>query len=511
MSKNEGNKKLRKTRRRRIILIAALVLIIAAAACRTVSNEEARAVLEKQSVSAELVNKNYDSTDVALVRSSKENAADITDAEVRQMVREAVALAGGLDGIVSDGDFVVLKPNLIAAKSYAGSMFSAMRDGDGYSDESRYLPQKVNGIATDYRIIKAVSELVRELNPSGRIYLMETSGWGNTPRNMEIVGWTKANLPEVDEILTFDETGGDYSNINTDDMVAVDLGDRKIFTDDVSTLTKGLYYIDKTYYSADVVISLPVLKSHMNAAVTGAVKNVAIGTAPILVYSTGSGTPYLNRMSIDHGWESINKFIHDFYLVKPVDFVVTDGLQGTENGPVAMGARSLEDAQKNMRLILAGSDAVAVDTIHSYIIGMDAQKVDYLHTLAADNAGIADPSRINVVGNASVAEVKKPFGVPGFPMTLMYPEPRHKNYEDFTAPVVSVENFAKQGGTIKADIKSDKDLIKIDVFIDGKLAGSSKGQGMSVKLDYSDQKLLNASKVEIQAYDKYLNSSRITL
>ncbi len=448
----------------------------------------------------------HETADVALIRSAKQNAADITEEEVRSMVREAVKLAGGLESIVKDGDFVVLKPNLIAAKHFAGGRFDMMREGDDYTG-GKMLKKTANGISTDYRITKVVAEMVRELNPSGKIYIMESSGWGSTEKNMQLLGYTKENFPVVDKIISMDKVGGEYSSVDSDDLVALDLGNKKLYKDGRKhkKYTKGLFYMSKVYHSADVVIDLPVLKSHLNAGFTGAVKNVAIGTAPVTVYGN-EGT--LDRFLISHSWGPLNKFIHDFYLTKPVDFVITDGLQGTENGPMAFASESLEEAQKNMRLILAGKDALAVDVIHAYTVGIDPQRVDYLTLLANDKVGIIDPAKINVVGNARVDEVKKPFGLPGAPYSIFYPGPKKKKYKDFEAPEVNVQNAKLNNNTLTADLTSNEPVIKLDMYIDGKFAKTVSKSGTSIKLNFSDNHLSADSKIEVLAYDRFLNCSK---
>lgn len=499
------NEKKKKPIYKRWTLYIFLILIVGVFAYRSFFGGDDRASLVKEVTMAEIETRTDATTDVALVRSSQKDAKDITEEEVRDMVREAVGLAGGLEDIVSDGDFVVLKPNLIGAKHFAGGRFAMFSEGNDYV-EDKILEKTVNGISTDIRIIKAAVELVRELNPSGKVYIMETSGWGDTRKNMELMGWTKENIPGVDEILTFDDAGGDYNNLNMDDFVAVDLGDKKLYTEDMDNITKGLYFIEKTYYSADVVIDLPVLKSHVNAAMTGAIKNVAIGTPPVKIYGQ-EGT--LNRMYISHAWDGLNKFIHDYYMIKPVDFVITDGLQGSENGPMAFGSESYEGALKNMRLILSGRDAVAVDTIHSYIIGMDPQQIDCLTLLAKDNMGIVDPAKINVLGNASVGDVKKVFGVPGFPYSTFFPEPQKRMYSDFEAPQISLESASLEDKSLKGKISSNEDLIKLAFYIDGEFSGSIAKTGQDLEFDFSDENLTATSSIEISGFDKYLNSSKV--
>lgn len=73
-----------------------------------------------------------------------------------------------------------------------------------------------------------------------------------------------------------------------------------------------------------------------------------------------------------------------------VDFVIMDGLQGFKNGPCAYyflghNKLSIADDQKNMRLILAGKDPVAVDAIESLRIGSGPTLVLHLVSLHNDD------------------------------------------------------------------------------------------------------------------------------
>jgi uncharacterized protein (DUF362 family) len=361
---------------------------------------------------------------VALVRSARSDASQITDEEVRQMVRDAVQLAGGLSSIVKDGQFVVIKPNLISARTLLGGIKSvvSMYIGDPYSERCQ-IPQKVSGLTVDWRVTKAMVELVRELNPSGKVYVMESSGDGHTATNFEVLGYTKENIPGVDEFIALDDTADKFRAVDSADLKAVDLGDKQL----CKKLPKFLhnkYYFDKTYFSAGVIISLACLKNHMNAAITGAIKNVGIGAMPGKIYGTTKKN--INRaMTISHSREPINNFIHDYYMARPVDFCLTDGLQGLAYGPQGQGASNYEEAKMNMRLILASRDPVAQDTVHAYIVGVDPEKVKYLRDLSQDGFGTTDSSRITVVGNARVDEVKKayPFSTKGF-LGVMFRTPR---------------------------------------------------------------------------------------
>ena len=84
------------------------------------------------------------------------------------MVCDAVEFTGGLSDIIEDGRFVVIKPNLVSTRTSLGT-FGALSlfFTDPYKDSSQ-VPQMVNGLTVDWRVTKAMVELVRELNPSAR-------------------------------------------------------------------------------------------------------------------------------------------------------------------------------------------------------------------------------------------------------------------------------------------------------------------------------------------------------
>jgi uncharacterized protein (DUF362 family) len=89
-----------------------------------------------------------------------------------------------------------------------------------------------------------------------------------------------------------------------------------------------------------------------------------------------------------------------------------DGLQGIEHGPLPVwddsGTYDYASSTKNMRLILAGRSAVAVDTIQALVMKCDPKKVPYLTRLDSDGLGTTDMAKITVVG-MQVSEVAKPF------------------------------------------------------------------------------------------------------
>lgn len=326
---------------------------------------------------------------VAMVQSSKSQAKDLTYDDVKHLVESAILQAGGL-GFIRDGQTVVLKPNLVTAYSDPNAMTLAN--------------PTTNGIATDWRIVKSVAEIVRASNPSCKILVMEGSSLP-TRKAYSMLGYTASNFgSSVDEFIALEGTScTDVSTVALEQRTAV---------------SGKKYWINSRYVNADVVISLPTMKTHYNAGITGAVKNLGLGTTPVGQFPSGTNSADScgrgqTASVIDHsGPEPLGAFIRDYYSLRPADFVVVDALQGLEHGPLpawdSTGSYDYVASQKNMRLILAGKNAVAVDTIQALVMKCDPKKVPHLTKLEADGLGTTDTSRIAVVGK-QVSEVATPF------------------------------------------------------------------------------------------------------
>jgi uncharacterized protein (DUF362 family) len=334
---------------------------------------------------------------VAMLQSTKANASDLSTSDVADLVGDAVNQAGGLD-FIKDGMTVVLKPNLVTA----------------YTDRYRMsaASQTVNGIATDWRVAKAVADLVRaKVGSTGKILVMEGSTMP-TPDAFKNLGYTKTNISAVDEFIALE--GSSCLDRTTTGLVQK------------AGKSGTEYWINKRYVEADIVISLPTMKTHQGAGITGGVKNLGIGVTPMGQYSllTDASATYdctrgqtAGANSIDHSTpETLGAFIRDYYSIRPADFVVMDGLQGIEHGPAPAFEAKPNDAgywdyascKKNMRLILAGRNAVAVDTVEALIMMCDPTKVPHLTMLEADGLGTADISQITVVGK-QIEQVATPF------------------------------------------------------------------------------------------------------
>jgi len=441
---------------------------------------------------------------VALVQSSKENAEDLNYEDIKSLVAEAVQYAGGLEDIIDDGDIVVLKPNLVCL---------------WINSTGEQLPPDANGITTDWRVIKATSELVRELNPNGKIYVMESSAFQVTRMAMDSLNYRKDFMPEVDDFICLEESGG-FEEWDSPKLVKITLPEGVgTYPDFMKPNKTPEFYMNKQYYEADVLICLPVLKNHHYTGLTGAIKCVGMGSSPPNIYGswetvTISGATskevverlesriQLNRSTkINHASLFLGMWLSDYYMCKPVDFVITDGLNGSQNGPdlpSTCKAGERVDNLMNMRLILAGKDALAVDVVHSLIIGLDPYLINHLVLLSNRNIGQVDPRYIRVAGNKKVQDVKKPF-------QLNYQRGFPKTYSDFDPPDMKVNALKFKDEKLYMSLEVSKETIKVGFSIDEHNIGQ-------VITDNFENIILDIGKTEqgehtvvINAYDRFLN------
>ncbi|MHC4426541.1 MAG: DUF362 domain-containing protein [Planctomycetota bacterium] len=126
------------------------------------------------------------------------------------------------------------------------------------------------------------------------------------------------------------------------------------------------------------VISLPVLKDHSFTKTTIAMKNM-FGIAPGKFYAGGWNKSKLHSPSTDRS-------VVDICLYKKPDLSVVDA-------SVALKGMHLAGRHKNIGLILAGFDPVAVDAVGSKLLGHNPKKLKYL-TMANGLLGTMDDIEI---------------------------------------------------------------------------------------------------------------------
>ncbi len=165
----------------------------------------------------------------------------LQDCDYYGAVVQAVESAGGLSSLISSDSRVVIKPNL-ARKEASGS-----------------------GAITDARVTEAVTKLVLDLNPASVVIAEGTA-----------VGYDDGALGtrEVFDLSGTSAVAGRLGvpcvYLNSDEAVPVEVPEPK-------ALDRIL--VARTIVESDVVISVPVLKTHPRVNATIALKNM-FGTLP---------------------------------------------------------------------------------------------------------------------------------------------------------------------------------------------------------------------------------------
>ena len=122
------------------------------------------------------------------------------------------------------------------------------------------------------------------------------------------------------------------------------------------------------------IISLPVLKNHSFTVTTVAMKNM-FGIAPAPFYR---GSWNKSKLHLP----STHKSVVDICLYKKPDLCVVDA-------SVALSGTHLSGTRRDLGLILASFDPVAVDAVGSVLLGHDPKSIQYL-TLADGLLGSLD-------------------------------------------------------------------------------------------------------------------------
>ncbi len=426
---------------------------------------------------------------VAIVQSSKAKAENLNYSDILAMVSNAIEQAGGFKGFITNGMTVVLKPNLVVRNDYTTPGWTGP-----------LIKTEVSGNCTDWRVTRAVVEIVRHFDPDGKVYVMEGSAQEPTKIVMEYLKYTPEFIPGVTEFIAIEQDSGGYRDVTSTNLVKKDLP---------NGLQAKTFYLNRRYYEADVLISLPCLKNHWNAAISGSIKNIGIGATPANIYGTHNGSGNNMRTSmVNHDTSALHKWIHDFYMCRPVNFAIMDALQGLQNGPtpsyeISKSSR-IEQDQKNMRLILASRDPIALDTIAALVMEWDPESVLHLKYLSDDRMGNLDTGNIIVAGK-EVDEVRKDFA--GVTPTAG----GGSKIADKTPPDLSIDKFSMEGNILHLSLKADQKTRKIQIYCDGALMLPL------ITHDFNDMSVslgkIAAGKHEIRvdAYDRFLNRTEKTL
>jgi len=153
----------------------------------------------------------------------------------------------------------------------------------------------------------------------------------------------------------------------------------------------GALYLPNTALGADLLVSMPKMKTHHWVGATLAMKNL-FGVVPGGIY----GWP----KNVLH-WAGIHESIADLQAAFPRQFAIVDGIVGMEgNGPI-------QGTPKPAGVLVAGRDRAAVDATCCRIMRIEPFKILYLRLASGGESHITERN-IRQIGE-SLPAVATPF------------------------------------------------------------------------------------------------------
>lgn len=347
--------------------------------------------------------------------------AEPKDQEVYDMVDTVIAQtlgAQGLASIIKPGDKVVIKVNLIGTG--VGSRGEKNRGGITDPRIVRYVASKVRDIigfagTADLKVVDAT--FYKNENPSIKNSDLGISFyWARLERS----GDNAVDKGDVcydskgDGILD----GGSFARlVNLDSLVG---NDREVTTVKVASEDEVVVCLPKLLRTrkqaeaegsdeyCDVLIGLPILKSHAIAGLTGAIK-LHYGFRHYENMKGDTGRYGHNGTTIDTGGIHHTEHLFDYlsaeHIVRDYDFVIMDCLTANRTGPMSTNSGLLFNSAKNEPIdyiltnaVLASRDSVAIDTVAAVLGGYDPKSLNILKNAHENGLGTNNPKYIQLSG-----------------------------------------------------------------------------------------------------------------
>jgi uncharacterized protein (DUF362 family) len=266
--------------------------------------------------------------------------------EVRKMMAELFSLIGPAPNLIPRGSRVLIKPNLTAEENLWE-----------------------RGILTGPVFMQALVEEVQKARPE-EVIIAEAIALGlNTKKAFAANGYEEIARATGARLL--DLYDGEFEEIKTP----------------AGGLLKSVR-VSREVLRADFFINAPVLKTHFASTLSAAMKNL-------------KGTTTYDEKKRFH-YLGLNKAFTELNAVLKPHLNVVDGLIAMEgDGPIA-------GTPVGLNMLMAGTDAVAVDTIAARIMGIDPTEVLSLCLAQGMGLGVWDEKDITVLGR-SIEEVRRPF------------------------------------------------------------------------------------------------------
>jgi uncharacterized protein (DUF362 family)/ferredoxin len=262
---------------------------------------------------------------------------DYRPERVYRQLKEGLDLLGGIGAFISRGERVLLKPNFLIGRS----------------------PAKC--VNTHPELVRAVAQIVLEA--------------GATP----VIG----DSPQLGSALKVAEQCGVAA-------VARELGIEIVEFEPVEVKhPEGKFFkrftLGKAVLESDTIINLPKLKTHGLTFLTVAVKNL-FGCVP------GARKAQWHVRTSHEGREHFSRMLLDLAALINPPLSIVDGIDAMEGKGPGFGT------PRHVGLIIAGTDAVAVDAVVTAVLGTHPEHFPTLQTALLDGYGTPDIGEIDLLG-----------------------------------------------------------------------------------------------------------------
>jgi len=272
----------------------------------------------------------------------------IQNDKISEAIESAIELIGGIERFISQGDKVLIKPNLTTNKSHEF------------------------GVTTNPGVVEAIVNLARRAGAKDIVIGEGTMVGLNTMEVFEALGYCELAKRTCVQLV----------DLNTDEMEIVKIPNPRVIDS---------IHIPNTYLQSDVVINVPLLKTHICAVATLSLKNIK-GVIP--QYDKRR----LHALGVNDGIVDINKVLKQH-------LIIVDGMRGQEGlGPIS-------GTPVDMNLIIAGTNPVSVDAVCAQIMGINPRDVLHIRGAADEGLGTIDLRRVRIFGE-KIADVKRKFLTP---------------------------------------------------------------------------------------------------
>ncbi len=258
-----------------------------------------------------------------------------TGGDVRDALGRAIGMVGGIARFVWPGAKVLIKPNLCIDKDWR------------------------SGATTNPAVVEALVHLVRAAGAGDIVVADGTTVGLSTARVFQVTGY---------DVMAA-RCGARLVDLNEDETDRIDIVEPESIRN---------IQVAREVLTSDVVINVPLLKTHVHTTVSVSLKNMK-----------GVISPRTKRKSHLVGLEGS---IVDINRHVPAHLVVVDGIVGHEG----LGPQSGEP--KRMDLILAGTERATVDAVATRLMGFDPHEIRHIAVAAGRGLGEIEADRIEVVG-----------------------------------------------------------------------------------------------------------------